>query len=97
MQYPLAKTSTSCTIVASVKYIDRLAFCGLLQGYSGEVYLTSITFEITNNWYKTDSSDFTNGDAIDVSNPTTNATNLTAMPDYMNPNWSMKYLYRVDE
>lgn len=91
MQYPLAKTNTSYIIVASVKNIDGFAFCsGYARGESSVSYLTSITFEITNNWYTSDEV------AIDVSNPTTNATNLTAAVDYMNPTWSMKSLYRVD-
>lgn len=91
MQYPLSKTNTSYTIVASVKNIDSGAFgYGLRNDELSGLYLTSITFEITNNWYAKDI------DSIDVSNPTTNATNLTAAMDYMNPNWSMKSLNRVD-
>ncbi len=74
VQYPLAKTNTSYIIVASVKNIDGFAFCsGYARGESSVSYLTSITFEITNNWYTSDEV------AIDVSNPTTNATNLTAV------------------
>ena len=51
--------------------------------------LTSVTFADTNNWYRTSSSDYTDGTEIDVTNTATNATNLSK---YMR-----EYNYNSDE
>lgn len=69
------------TIYSNTKKISNRAFA--------HTAVTSITFENTTGWYATSSSSYNNGTSIDVSNPTTNATNLN------NPGiWYTKYLYR---
>ncbi len=50
--------------------------------------VTSITFANTTGWYVTSSSSYNNGESIDVSAPSTNATNLNTGI------WYAKYLYR---
>lgn len=69
-EYAFYKTSAlrSLTIPASVKHIATRTFQS-----SG---ITSITFESQNGWYVTQTVGATSGDAIDVSNPATNATYL---------------------
>ena len=61
---------TSVIIPDSVTSIDAEAFYDCSS-------LTSVTFADTNNWYRTSSSDYTDGTEIDVTNTATNATNLT--------------------
>jgi len=60
----------SVTIPSSVTSIGNNAFVGCYN-------LTSVTFENTSGWYTTRDSSATSGRSIDVSDPTTNAENLT--------------------
>ena len=60
----------SVTIPSRVKYIASSVF-------SGNNNLASVTFEDTSGWYIATYQGATSGTNIDVTNPTTNATNLT--------------------
>ena len=75
------KRLTSITIPSSVVKIGNYCFSGCSA-------LTSVTFENISGWNQTSSSSYTNGTSIDVSSPTTNATNLKG------GSWLSKYLYR---
>ncbi|MBQ7797882.1 MAG: leucine-rich repeat domain-containing protein, partial [Clostridia bacterium] len=70
---------TSITIPASVTKIGQYAFQN-----SG---LTSMTFEDTSTWYRTSSSDYTNGTETDVTNATQNATWFKSTSGYYNRYW----------
>ncbi len=70
IQYPIGNTRTTYTIPDSVTSIGEWTF----------VYcdsLTSITFENPNGWWYADSADATSGTSIDVTDPATNAQNLS--------------------
>ena len=63
------------TIGASVKEIGRHLFGGESNGGLSKNVI-SVTFLKTDGWYITTESDATSGEAIDVTNPQTNASNL---------------------
>ncbi len=75
---------TSISIPNSVTSIGSFAF-------SGCTGLTSVTFEDTSTWYYTDDynnwNNKTGGTQIDVTNPTTNASNLTSAYTYYSKYW----------
>ena len=75
---------TEITIPASVTKIGSYALGGCSN-------LTSVTFENKEGWYCTESWEYTNGEPIDVSNESTNATN------FKDEAWANCYLYRVEQ
>ena len=78
----------SITIPENVTRIGASAFLGCLN-------LTEITFLDTANWYATDSNNFTDGEAIDVTTPATNAANLRN--SYSEWTFNYNYLYKTTE
>lgn len=67
-------TIEAITIPGSVTKIGRSCF---EPGYNMTTAFKSITFENTNGWWVSADASATSGTAVDVTNPTTNATNLT--------------------
>ncbi len=100
IQYPAGKSIDAYIIPNNITCVDKYAFYGCSNLISITIpdsvtsigsnafyncsNLTSITFENTTGWHL----DSTTGTSIDVSNPTTNATNLTS------GELRAKYLYR---
>ncbi len=82
---------SDCSSLTSITIPNGVTSLGY-HVFDGCSSLASITFENTTGWYVTDSSDYTGGTSIDVTDPTTNATNLKSYRG----SWCAKYLYRVD-
>ena len=72
------RSLTSITIPDSVTSIGKYAFCGCSN-------LASVTFANTSGWYRTTDSTATSGTSMDVTNASTNATNLVSR--YYSYNW----------
>ena len=74
---------TSVEIPDSVTKIGNSAFSGCYM-------LTDVIFEDTGGWYVTEQNNYTGGQPADVTDSTTNATNLKATTDL----WGKSYLYK---
>lgn len=75
---------TAVTLPASVEKIKACAFVGCIN-------LASVQFANTAGWYVTYSYLFVDGDTVDTSDATLNATRLVSTDNYYNYNW-----YRVE-
>ena len=70
--------------MGETSYLTSVDFSGCISltiigenAFSGCTSLTSVTFPNTTGWYVTTSPTATSGTPIDVTNPSTNASNFT--------------------
>ncbi len=76
-----------CTSLTSATIGNSVTSIGI-RAFSNCTSLTSVTFENTDGWYVTKSQGATSGTNVDVTNATTNATNLKST--YQNYYWYRK-------
>ena len=73
----IAEWACACTDLSSLTIPEYVTSIGCYAFY-GCIYLTSVTFENTDGWYLTEDYAATEGEAVSVTDPSTNATNLNS-------------------